>query len=172
MRRSTIRPKGAAGFATSKPACQVLILHEDFSAYGRAVEVCRRLMERFGSDLDFDIKCWNFIELADPNCARHAAKTAGAADIILLSMHTAELPASVEKWLDDSFGARFTAEGVLALVISGAAGPPAGFEQLTLRLRDLATRLGMDFISLLPGSPSPNQSPELDGAATAAPAPL
>ena len=41
-------------------------------------------MERFASELDFDIKCWNFIELADPNCARHAAKTASSADIILV----------------------------------------------------------------------------------------
>jgi len=85
MRAMPTSKTGAASFEELKPVCQILILHEDFTAYSRAVEVCRRVMERFASELDFDIKCWNFIELADPHCARHAAKSAGASDIILLS---------------------------------------------------------------------------------------
>jgi hypothetical protein len=166
MRRAKILKKGAARFEPSKQACQVLILHEDFPAYGRAVEVCRRIMERFASELDFDIKCWNFIELADPNCARHAAKTAGAADVILLSMHTAHLSATVERWLEESFATRFTPEGVLALVLASLHGPPAGFDQLAPRLERLAARLGLDFISLLPGSDGLNH-PAADGRASA-----
>jgi len=107
MRAMPTSKTGAASFEELKPVCQILILHEDFTAYSRAVEVCRRVMERFASELDFDIKCWNFIELADPHCARHAAKSAGASDIILLSMDTAETTTELDRWLADSFTARF-----------------------------------------------------------------
>jgi hypothetical protein len=149
MRAPAILQTGAASFEELKPACQVLILHEDFSAYSRAVEVCRRVMERFASELDFDIKCWNFIELADPNCARHAAKTASTADIILMSVRTAPLPVEIERWLDSFFATRFQTDGVLALVINGPNGLPFGREELVARLDQLASRLGMDFLSLM-----------------------
>jgi hypothetical protein len=151
MRAPAIRRKGAASFEELKPACQILILHEDFPAYAQAVEVCRRVMERFASELDFDIKCWNFIELADPNCARHAAKTAGAADIILLAMQTARLPVELDRWLDFSFNARFRNEGVLALILDAQDSPPMELQKLSDRLNHLTGRLGIDFISLRPG---------------------
>jgi hypothetical protein len=154
MRGSAIRRKGAASFEELKPACQVLILHEDFSAYTRAVELCRRVMERFASEMDFDFKCWNFIELADPNCARHAAKTAGAADVILLSMQTAQPPAELDRWLDFFFASRFKTEGVLALVLNRQDSPAGEQEKLLQRLQQLAGRLGMDFISLPLGDDS------------------
>jgi hypothetical protein len=151
MRASATPQTGATGLEESKPACQVLILHEDFSAYSRAVEVCRRVMEQFANELDFDIKCWSFIELADPNCARHAAKTAGAADIILISMGKAQLPVELDRWLDFFFIARFQTEGVLAVVLNSPASPPVELESLLSRVEQVAARLGMDFISLHPG---------------------
>jgi hypothetical protein len=154
MRGSAIRRKGAASFEELKPACQVLILHEDFSAYTRAVELCRRVMEQFASEMDFDIKCWNFIELADPNCARHAAKTAGAADIILLSMQTVQPPVELDRWLDFFFASRFKTEGVLALVLNRQDSPAGEQEKLLQRLQQLAGRLGMDFILLPLGDDS------------------
>lgn len=150
MRASAIRKKGAASFEELKPACQILILHEDFSAYSQAVEVCRRVMEQFASELDFDIKCWNLIELGDPNCARHAAKTAGAADIILLSMRTARCPVELDRWLDFFFVSRFRNEGVLALVLKNRDGPTQEIRQLTARLGQFAGSLSMDFIALCP----------------------
>src|SRR5580704_4762993 len=118
MSAPAIRPRRAASFEELKPACQVLILHEDFPAYTRAVEVCRRVMERFADELDFDIKCWNFIELADPNCARHAAKTAGTADVVLLSLSTAQPAIELGRWLDASFISRFKDDGALVLVLN------------------------------------------------------
>jgi hypothetical protein len=139
----------AAGLDEREPGRQILILYEDFAAYSRAVEVCRGLMEQFAST-DFDIRCWNFIELADFNCARHAAKAAGAADLILLSMGTVETPVELDQWLDFTFTVRFKPDGVLALVWSVSAPPPATLEKLGLRLGQLAGGLGMDFISLLP----------------------
>ena len=150
MRAMPTSKTGAASFEELKPVCQILILHEDFTAYSRAVEVCRRVMERFASELDFDIKCWNFIELADPNCARHAAKSAGASDIILLSMDTAETTTELDRWLADSFTARFRPEGVLALVLNHPAGPPSARQKLIGGLESRARRLGLDFLCLPP----------------------
>jgi hypothetical protein len=151
MSVTALHQMSAASFEELKPACQILILHEDFPAYTRAVEVCRRIMEQFANALDFDIKCWNFIELADPNCARHAAKTAGAADIILLSMQTPGLPSVLDRWLDVFFAARFRSDGALALVLNEPACSPEALEALLARLEQLAGRLGMDFVPLLPG---------------------
>jgi hypothetical protein len=152
MRASAIHRKSAASFEELKPVCQVLILHEDFSAYSRAVEVCRRVMEKSASELDFKIKCWSFIELADPNCARHAAKTAGAADIILLSMLATQMPVELDRWLDFFFVDRFRADGVLALMLNSQDNPLSALKKLSLRLEQVAVRLGMDAISLLPGN--------------------
>jgi hypothetical protein len=150
MRAMPTSKTGAASFEELKPVCQILILHEDFTAYSRAVEVCRRVMERFASELDFDIKCWNFIELADPNCARHAAKSAGASDVILLSMGAARPNAELDRWLADSFTARFRPEGVLALVLNEPESPPPAREKLMGVLATRARRLGLDFLCLPP----------------------
>jgi hypothetical protein len=148
MRATAIPKKGAASFEELKPACQILILHEDFSAYTRAVDVCRRVMERFANELDFDIKCWNFIELVDPNCARHAAKSAGGADLVLLSTHTSQLPVEVDRWLDYYFISRFRADGTFLFVLNSPNGSELALEKCLSRLEISAKRLGMDFISL------------------------
>jgi len=150
MRATAIQRTGAASFEDLKPACQILILHEDFSAYTRAVEVCQRVMQRFASTLDFNIKCWNFIELADPNCARHAAKTAAAADIVLISRVGTHPRLELDRWLDECFASRFKTEGVLALVLNAPESQPLEWAKLSGRLEQLAGRLGMDFISLHP----------------------
>jgi hypothetical protein len=154
MRAPDIHRKGAVSFEELKSACQILILHEDFSAYSRAVEVCRRVMEQLANELDFDIKCWSFTELADASCARHAAKTAATADIILFSMVTTHLPAQINHWLDSFFAARFRADGLLGLILNPHNSLPLESKKLSLRFEQLTERLGMDFISLHPDSDS------------------
>ena len=151
MSATAIHQKGAAGFEAFRPACQILILHEGFPAYSRAVEVCRRLMEQFANELDFSIKSWDCIELADPNSARHAAKTAGAADIILLSLRRARMPLELNQWLEGSFAARLHKGGALALVFNVPDASPPVLKQLLSRLERLAARLGLDFVPLLAG---------------------
>jgi hypothetical protein len=151
MRASVNRKKSAASFEEMKPVCQVLILHEDFPCYSHAVGVCHRLMERFASELDFSIKCWSFIELADPNCARHAAKNASCADIILFAVGTVGVPAEVERWLRSVSDTRVPADGVVGLIVNNPGGRLPPPEALIGRLEDLALRLRMDFKLLLPG---------------------
>jgi hypothetical protein len=152
MRAPGIRRKGAASFEVLKPVCQVLILHEDFPSYTRAVEVCRRIMARFAGDLEFSIKCWNFIELSDPNCARHAAKTATTSDIIMLSMFTVRSPVELDRWFEGYFTACHRADGVLALMLNHPGAPPLEAKKLSHQMEQLAARLGMDYVSLGPNN--------------------
>jgi hypothetical protein len=142
----------AEGAGTERPvaSCQILILHEDFSAYSRAVEVCRGIMDRSGNETDFEIKCWNFLDLADSACARHAARAAGMADIILLSLRTTQSTAELDRWLDFFFTVRFKVGGLLA-VLNAAHGPAPALDQLIMRFGQCAGRLGMDFIPVQPG---------------------
>jgi hypothetical protein len=150
MRPPAIRKKSAASFEDLKPVCPILILHEDFPAYTQAVEVCRLMMEQFASELEFDIKCWNFIELGDPNCARHVAKSAGMADIILLSTRSVELPVELDRWLDTSVE-RFKPDGLLALLVNTPPVATPEAHPLRQRLEQWTRRQGMDFISLMAG---------------------
>jgi hypothetical protein len=142
-----MRKKSAASFEELKPVCQVLILHEDFPAYSRAVEACRQMMERHACELDFSIKCWNFIELADPNCGLHAAKSAATADVIVFALKAVTLPIELERWVSAMALNRCRKPGVLGVMPGGrdwmSMGGPATW------LRGLAARLGLDF-QLLP----------------------
>ena len=126
----------------------MLILSEDFSAYSRAVQVCRRILDQFGMDMDFDFRCWNFVELVDPTCAHNAAKYAGIADIILISTHHAGLTPVLNDWLDALHTSRFRTDGALVLVLNQIAGQ-LEMDRLTARMEKLAARLVMDFVPLL-----------------------
>jgi hypothetical protein len=145
-----MRKKSAASFEELKPVCQVLILHEDFPAYARAVEACRQMMERHACELDFSIKCWNFIELADPNCGLHAAKSAATADVIVFALRAATLPIELERWLSAMALNRSRQPGVLGVMPGGREWRSLG--GAATRLRALAARLGLDFQLLPPDS--------------------
>ncbi len=143
--------KAAACLRNISQGCQILILSEDFAAYTRATLVCRRFMDRFGQDVDFDFRCWNFIELADPDCAHNATRYAAIAEIILISVQNPVLPAVLNEWLEALPKARFRADGALLLFVSGSANP-VELQNLVTRLENLAARLVMDFVPLLPAS--------------------
>ncbi|HEY2329916.1 MAG TPA: hypothetical protein VGI63_08910 [Verrucomicrobiae bacterium] len=130
--------------------CQILILCEDFDAYERAADVCWRILVQLADDLDFSFKCWNFIELTDPACAQSVFKAASSSDVILLSLHSADLPPVAAEWLDAFAGHRFRAEGVLALVLNEPSGSPTAVNKLVARLEQSARQMGMDFLSLVP----------------------
>lgn len=128
--------------------CQILILCEDFAAYERAADVCWRILVQLADDLDFSFNCWKFYELADPACTQSVMRSAKASDIILLSLHTPDLPHIAEEWLDALAGHRVHPEGVLALVLNEPAGSPEAVARLAARLEQSARKLDMDFLSM------------------------
>jgi hypothetical protein len=143
--------KAAASLGDLPLGCQVLILSEDFAAYSRAVQVCRRILDQSDVDRDFDFRCWNFVELASPECFHAASKYAGMADIVMLSTHTTILPIFVNEWLDTLHTVRFRTDGALVLILNKPASQPH-VDALSARLENLALRLVMDFVPLLPAS--------------------
>jgi hypothetical protein len=154
--------KAAASLGDLPPGCQVLILSQDFTAYSRAVQVCRRILDQSGADRDFDFRCWNFIELVNPECFHAASKYAGLADILMVSTHTTNLPLFVNEWLDALPAERFRSEGALVLILDQPTAQPL-VDSLKVRMEKLAVRLMMNFIPLLPKSSESawrSQSPE------------
>ena len=151
MSHTAMFGKAAAGLGDLPQGCQVLILSEDFSAYSRAVQVCRHILDQFGMDMDFDFRCWNFVELIDPACAHSAAKYAGVADIILISTHHIGLTPVLNDWLEALHTSRFRTDGALVLVLNRPAGH-LEMDQLKARMEKLAARLVMDFVPLLPAT--------------------
>jgi hypothetical protein len=144
--------RAAAWLGESPEAgCQVLILSEDFAAYDRAVLVSRRIMDQMGEHKNFDFRCWIFSELADPDNAHTATKYGGIADMILISTQHASLPAVVNEWLDALHLSRFCPDGVLVLVLNRPASRPE-IDRLLQRMENLAVRLVMDFMPLLPAT--------------------
>src|SRR3954468_15956967 len=91
--------KAAACLSGIPQGCQVLILSEDFTAYSRALQACRRIMDQMAQHTDFDFRFWNFSELADPDCSHAGTKYPAAADIIMISTQGAALPSALTEWL-------------------------------------------------------------------------
>jgi hypothetical protein len=151
MSDTAMMEKAAACLRGISQGCQILILSEDFAAYSRATLVCRRFMDRFGQDVDFDFRCWNFIELTDPECAHNAMKYGAVAEIIVISVQNPVLPVMMNEWIEALPKARFRADGALLLVVSGPANP-VEIQTLVTKLENLALRLVMDFVPLLPAS--------------------
>lgn len=143
--------KAAASLGDLPLGCQVLILSEDFAAYSRAVQVCRRILDESGGDRDFDFRCWNFVELASPECFHAASKYAALADIIMISTQTTILPIFVNEWLDSLHTFRFRTDGAMVLILNKPASQ-LQIDALTARLEKLALRLIMDFVPLLPAT--------------------
>lgn len=156
----------AGSFDELKPACQVLILHDRYPAYLHAANLCRRLMDRFATDLDFGIKSWNIFELADPDCARHAARTAAAADIVMLAMIDPRTHPELDRWLAFDFTNRLQPDGLLAVLLDAPSHPSALIDQFLQRFGQAAVRLGMDFLSVSPVNTLPGLEipPESDAS--------
>lgn len=129
--------------------CQILILCEDGAAYERATNVCWRILVQLADDLDFKFNYWNFYEMSDPGCAPAILRSAKWSDVILLSLHEANLPIAAEDCLEAIANNRLRAEGVLALVLSEPPGSPEALTKLVARLERTAQGMGMDFLSLV-----------------------
>jgi hypothetical protein len=141
--------RAAASLGGIPHGCQVLILAEDFTAYNRAMHVCRRIMDQMGQEADFDFRCWNFSELTDPECAHSATKYAATADMVIISTQAAILPAPLDNWFETLHQARVRPAGVLALILNKPARE-AEIQKLVNRMEAVAMRGVMDFLPLLP----------------------
>lgn len=131
-------------------ACKIAVMCEDAASRDRAVEVFNRISATFRGELAFAISCWNFGELAEPECARSAAKAAASADIIMYSTRVAELPVTVGERLNGFAQPNGKSGFALAFLLTNPDNPSASIGNMVSRLAQVAHRLGMDFIPLMP----------------------
>lgn len=135
--------------------CQILILCEDLKACQHARDVCWRILVQLADDLDFSFNCWNFYELSDAEGAQAVLRSAKSSDVILLSLRQALLPTKAEECLEAVVGKRLCAEGLLALVLNEPSDSLEAVGRLVKRLEQVAGKLNMDFLSLVPPASAP-----------------
>lgn len=133
--------------------CQLLVLYEDAAAHDAAMEVCERLLARFGAELAFAFSFWTFKDLAAPASAHWAAEAVNRADVIVLSLQGRDPAPEAVNWLDACARARTKMEGALAVIVTGPVGAGLMIEALLSRMRFIAHRLRMDFLPLVPSLP-------------------
>lgn len=143
--------------------CHLLVLYEDAVAHDLAMEVCMRLLARFGTELAFAFSFWTFKDLTTPASAHWAAEAVNRADVILFALQGRDPTPEAVNWLDACSRARTKAKGALAVIVTGPHGAGlfgAGLviEALLSRMQFIAHRLRMDFFPLVP--PSPDAGPE------------
>jgi hypothetical protein len=130
--------------------CKVAVMCEDAASRDRAVEVFNRISATFRGELAFAISCWNFGELAEAECARSAAAAAASADIIMYSTRVVELPVTVGERLDGFAQPKGESGFALAFLLTNPDNPSASIGNMISRLTQVAHRLGMDFVPLMP----------------------
>src|SRR5208282_1900861 len=143
-------------------SCQFLVLYENAAAHDLAMEVCGGVMARFEPELTFAFSFWKIQDLSDPKSARWAAAAVARADIILFSLPGRDLAPETGRWLDVCVQTRTKAEGALALVVTETAEASLAVGALLSRLQNVAYRLRMDFLPLMP--PLPDTSLEASAA--------
>jgi hypothetical protein len=133
-----------------RETCKVAVMCEDVASRDRAVEVFDRISATLRSELVFAISCWNFEELAEPECARRAAEAAAAADIIMYSTRVVVLPVTVGERMDGFVQPKAKFEFALAFLLTNPDNLSASVGNMISQLAQIAHRLGVDFVPLTP----------------------
>ena len=143
-----------------RETCKVVVMCEDIPSHDRAVEVFDRISATFRNELTFAISCWKFEELAEPEFACRAAEAAAGADIIMYSTRVVELPVTVGDRMDGFVQPKGNSGFALAFLLTNPDNPSASIGNMISQLAQIADRLGMDFVPLMP-MPVDKRVPEI-----------
>jgi hypothetical protein len=99
QRTQTGSPLAPADMAAI-PAFKVVIAYEDFETGKHAKRACDFLAGKLGPDCRFSDQMWKFDVLSIPKLREIAAADASAADIVVISCRSDELPTHVRDWLE------------------------------------------------------------------------
>jgi hypothetical protein len=134
--------------------CAIVILYEDNSSRDAAISLCNSLRQIFNSELDFEVTWCRFKYFNDSAVASEAADLAARADVVLVSVPSAQdLPLEVKAWFERWVPGREKSEGALVLLQSSEPAPAFAISQSSY-LYLLAQRANLEFISLSNASPS------------------
>jgi hypothetical protein len=129
----------------------VVVIYEDPVVREAAVDFCDHLVERFWTKCGFDVSWWSFSLLSEPLSSREALEKAKAADFVVVALQPkGELDGHIQAWIETALRERGDREGALVGLpgVDTLAGDAALQKQMYLR--NLAHRMGMDFLTRLP----------------------
>jgi hypothetical protein len=136
-----------------KAKWSLLAVYENADARHLIVQFCDRLMQRFWSQLSFDLAWYDWGQLEDENFAQEARAKARAADLIILATAPRGiLSPHIKGWLELALVGPGGREGVLVGLPAPGIGVSAENASTQAYLRKLAHRIGMDYLSDVPQS--------------------
>jgi hypothetical protein len=167
MQSAVLRPPVGVSDSEFQPVFNVLIAYEDFETGKHAKVTYDYLVEHLGRDCTFCHQMWKFDVLSVAKLAEIAAKDAQAADIIIISCRSEELPEHVRTWIETSIGGK---ANPIALVTLFDCPPHESYRMATVRsyLADIAERGRMEFFAQpddWPGRPRTGLNPLLERSA-------
>jgi hypothetical protein len=129
----------------------IAVIYENAEARQTGVAFCDALVGRFWGQFEFDVSWWSFDEFENGDSAQAAAKKASGADFVVFATRYGErVPRYFRNWIDMWLNQRGEHEGALVSLCS--AGARAHFETgtMSLYLRSVAHRAGMDYLTEIP----------------------
>jgi hypothetical protein len=134
-----------------KAISRILVLCQNNECRAAAVAFCDRLVQRFWTSREFDIKWLSFAELSEQAKFDEAVVRAKTAALLITSMQPGfDIPHEVRAWAEAWAAGRGEREGsIIALGDPGhiAAG---GVSENFVYLRGIAHRAGLDYLTEMP----------------------
>jgi hypothetical protein len=137
---------------TSNSILKIIIVHENLIGGIAAVAVLRRLVAQLEAELEIksgawqiDSNVWKFEMMRDPELCAQAAAEAAEADMMIISVGGAGLPARVGDWLESVLPMKDGRPAALVALLdreNDASGEPP---RSGAYLRRLAEQHGLDF---------------------------
>jgi hypothetical protein len=132
-----------------KTSWSVTVLYENEAKRAEAKRFCNQLAERFCAGAELALNWRSFQQLGDPSSSEEAVAKATEADVVVLALHPeTAIPLEVDFWMENWLGRRGQREGMLVGLLGASTSPEVAEKHR--RLRKMACRGGMDYLTRLP----------------------
>jgi hypothetical protein len=143
-----------------KAKWSVLAVYENAAARELAMQFCDTLVQRFWSELSFELSWCDWTALEETESSKEAARKAREADLIVTATSSRGIIARhVKTWLELALRDRGDHEGVLVGLPVAEAESTCEVGAMQVYLRKLAHDAGMDYLTAVPQS-LPDRVPE------------
>jgi len=127
------------------------VVYQNAEAQQSAIRFCDGLVSRFWEQFEFEISWWSLKQLEAQDSGKEAAKKAGTADVVIFATEGSHrVSSSFERWVELWLHEREEREGVLVNLFSSSGAKDLTTSQVSLHLRSLAHRAGMDYLTEMP----------------------
>lgn len=131
------------GNSRQEPRFKVVVAFDKTESSERALSTCEYVISQLGGGIRVRRKVLSFDGARRPRALAAAARDAAGADMVIVSTHEdSQLPAEMEKWMQNWSHQRSTDEGALVAIL-GRGGSGAVRDHLA----DVARQAHMDFFS-------------------------